>query len=413
MKKFIIILIYSIAYQIVHTQYLCKLFGYMGYSTHQLSLTEISWTALLIFLPLSVYPKDTLKEIVYTIFYFFLYIPILITFLNQYDNINDIIYNTFYISLGFLIIFYLSNKISNRSYKRRKPSKKKSLSIVLLIFIIVVIDAVLIVTFRNTFSFVGFANVYKQRKEASSNFNGIITYFLLWDTYFFGPLLLINGLVKRKRVYSLLGCISIIIVYGMSASKIAIFIPIGIIGIYYIVKKQKSIFNILGLGFSSIIVTFYIFSQSLYVLSAVVLMRTFGICGLLTYQYNEFFKTSPLTYYTHIGIVNLFSNNYYPYSQELGYVIASYFMDGSTANSNANFWATDGIAALGLYGVAVISIVMAVFLILVKSVENNHNRNILALMMVPFSFIVLNVGLFTSLISGGFIFLILYYLFFK
>ena len=52
-------------------------------------------------------------------------------------------------------------------------------------------------------------------------------------------------------------------------------------------------------------------------------MRTFGMGGLLTDQYDEFFRDNPKVYYSHIGFVNYLSKMY-PYSDTLGKVAVSY-----------------------------------------------------------------------------------------
>lgn len=160
--------------------------------------------------------------------------------------------------------------------------------------------------------------------------------------------------------------------------------------------------------FSAFMILLVMVSDKLVIIAAVILMRTFGITGLLTYQYNEFFKAHQYTFFSHINIVN-FITKAYPYKDELGFVVAgSYDQD---SNSNANFMATDGIASLGLPGIIIIGVIIGSYFLFSKAQLTKSNETLIGLMFVPFCFIILNVGFFTSLLSGGLLFMNIYYLF--
>jgi len=263
------------------------------------------------------------------------------------------------------------------------------------------------------YSVVSFDKVYDQR-DLLNNSSVISGYFILWISYLIGPLIFIIGLLNSSKKQIVYGFFSIVFIYGISASKISLFIPLVIYLVYYLYKKKPnlSITNTLGFSFSGLCLFFMAIAGNYFFISAIILMRTFGIAGLLTYQYNEFFKTHDKTYFSHINIVNAITGNY-TYKNSLGVEVAEYFVGDGTTNANANFIATDGIASFGLAGVIIVCIILGFYFAFTKSQISEKNQLLVGLLFIPFCFIVLNVGLFTSLLSGGFIFFNLYFIFFK
>lgn len=408
MTKIVLVILYALCYQIVHVYYLYEMFGYMGYMSYDVSIGEMLMTLLFVLLPLLVKPKEHgALDVCFTFFYLLLYVPIIVTMVNQYEHIAEVFYNQIFFVIGFLIIFFIPNVsiVKIRGVGIGEPGRKA------ILYICLAVTLFLLYNFRSSFSFVSFDSVYEHRSavEYSSWYVG---YLVLWNTYFLGPLLLVQGILNKKKIYVVVGMLSVIATYGMTSSKIALFIPAGTVSSYFLMAKGKSIFKFFSLGLSCLMLLLLSISEKFFMLSAVILMRTFGISGLLTYQYNEFFKNSPKTYLSHVNIVNFFTH-WYPYDDILGVVVSKYFDPTSETNANANFWATDGIAGFGLFGVILISIILGLYLALIKSIEDKSNKVLVGMMMTPFCFIVLNVSLFTAILSGGFLFIIFYYLVFR
>src|SRR5690606_22155438 len=107
-------------------------------------------------------------------------------------------------------------------------------------------------------------------------------------------------------------------------------------------------------------------------INSVLISRTIGNGGLLTFWYDDFFQNNPYTYYSHINFVNLISQSY-PYDRELGLLIGRAYWH-EKMNANANFWATDGIAAMGILGTFLANIIMAVILFLLDFVSKNKDK---------------------------------------
>ncbi len=69
-------------------------------------------------------------------------------------------------------------------------------------------------------------------------------------------------------------------------------------------------------------------------------------------------------------------------------------------NTNANFWASDGIAALGRIGVSIALVCVRMFAVL-DTVTGCHNRLFVVLCFLPIVATLGSVGVFQSVFSGG------------
>lgn len=432
MIKIIAVLIYCFVYQYVHINYLFKHFHYLGYNSEPISLEKAMLGIFFLLIPFFYYKKfkDSLFELLYVILYLLLYIPIVVTYLNHYESIWDFFVNIIYIVIGYFFIMqlapsdYIKGHINKNSLEVETDlvndghSIKEQKFLVVdeyslnnrtnkaLLFLNILISIILISIFKSTISFVSFSDVYDHRSSLVIS-SPIIGYLIMWNTYLISPLTLITGLVSKNKSLIIFGTLGSILVYGINASKIVLFIPILIICFFYIRNLTTDILKTMSFFFSGVMLLMVVLSQWFFMLSAVILMRTFGICGLLTYQYDEFFKVKEYTYFSHINFVN-FITGYYPYGNlSLGMVVSRFYDETSVANSNANFIATDGIASFGGIGSILICLLFALFLRLwYKASVNNYV--VMKFMLIPFSFIVLNVGLFTAALSGGFVFLIFF-----
>ena len=339
MKSLILILVYSFVYQFIHVNFLYKVFYYAGYIAEDFSLISLLQTLFFILIPLKLKKRvssDFFLEVLYTITYFLLYIPLMITFLNHYKGFWLIIDAQIPFLIGYLVLFGIPcfKKISVVKFNLNPPK------ISMLVFSVFLIVGYLYIVNKEIYGFVSFEDVYSQREKGISR-SIISGYFTLWLTYFFGPIIVSIGLANKSIVTIVIGIVSVIFVYGINASKIALFIPFLIIFFFLIKKSKQDVLDSVAVLFSAICIVTYLLPEQFNMISAVILMRTFGIPGLLTFQYLEFFKTNPQTYFSHINLINFFTDSY-PYKQDLGFVVSSFFFE-SDNNANANFWATDGV----------------------------------------------------------------------
>jgi hypothetical protein len=132
---------------------------------------------------------------------------------------------------------------------------------------------------------------------------------------------------------------------------------------------------------------------------ALVFMRTFGMVGALTGIYYEFFSRNEFTYFSHINFVQLFVE--YPYSMSIGEVVGDSL--GLDMNANANFIATDGIAAAGKPGVVIVGFIVAMILNTIDRAVPPANHRLLCIAFAPIAISLANSSVFATLLTGGLI----------
>jgi hypothetical protein len=142
--------------------------------------------------------------------------------------------------------------------------------------------------------------------------------------------------------------------------------------------------------------------------AAIVLNRTIGNGGQLTVAYYDFFSFYEKTGYSHVHGLSLITKPY-PYGDLIPGQVVGRFYWSPFANANANFWATDGIAAIGLPGVAIISVVTMLLFVAMNAVTQRHDRLFAILCFLPFVTTLLNQSLFSSFWSGGALFLMVFF----
>ena len=387
----------------LYDSYLSVNFEYMGYSNKVFNIYNVLAVLLLSVIPLFWrLKKEECYKIFFTFYYIILYIPIIVAFGFLYES-SVFLYRSFFIIVG----FYISISIMNSSWKvpiiKRARIYGTSLNLIWLIQLLMLL--VLFYFFRSEIDFVQFDKVYEKRGEMKYNFR-ILGYFVLWTTYFTAPLLIIYGLKRKLKGYIFLGCFASIFIYGITAAKIVFFIPLLILLVNYLYNRKIDIFDSINLIFGFAIFAGVYFSNFLGLLGPVLLQRTFGNSGLLTYQYAEFFEKHSFTYYSHVSVIGNVIG--YPFNKELGFMVFDYFnnSDLSTeSNSNASFIATDGYAAFGNLGVLIINFITGLYMKLSINQFSSSQKEIAGFMFVPFMFMLSNVSFFTCVISGGWIFL--------
>jgi len=125
----------------------------------------------------------------------------------------------------------------------------------------------------------------------------------------------------------------------------------------------------------------------------------------MTAWYFNFFQSNPHTFYSHVRGVNWFVH--FPYERTAALEIGSVFMGGNDADPTAHFWAIDGIGALGLPGVLLISAFCALVFWALDSAAQKHDPRLAALVTCYAAYNIANISVFTSLYSGGLAILIL------
>ena len=399
--------LYSLLFYYGYIHYLNHYFAYAGFDLVKDRIENGTFeviTLLICIVPLFSYRSRHLaiSNFLSVFVYYILYVPIIITFfLGLEETMGNIIGLEILFMLGMSLLFFASRFHLNVI---TFPSKLDLFKVILVLSILC--SLYIAFTYRNNLKLVSFDKVYDQRFANEDLGSGVITRYLsTWLSKFMLPICLAFGLFSKKRVYFIVGTIGCIIIYMATASKSQILLPIITFLLYRLLKNKSlnHVFVLLGLSISFLLVIGL--AQDFNFFNSILWSRTIGFGGMLTMKYHDFFLTHPITYYSHINLVNGISNMY-PYHKDIGQVVGSFYWS-EKMNANANFWATDGFAALGSVGIIFSSIIMFFILVIFNSISKKYNSLFLLLILLPCIMSFLNTSVFSSLWSGGAIFIFL------
>lgn len=410
-RKSLFILLYIFIYQFIHVNYLSVTWDYIGYKNYGLDFLQVVLTFFFSLLPIYFYTGiNKISSYFSIIIYLLAYVPIIITL--SYNNtkelgIAEVSSYQLILSLS-MIIFFSIDKIKTIRWNRKR------IKIPLFWFHIIAgsMTLYLLVFFAGNMRFVGLTDVYELRFANSDMSNSISGYFIMWCTYFIYPIYFCIGLISKKNIYLVIGILGHIIIYMIMGAKASLIMPIVITSFYYSITKSRrfTFLQIVSGGLIILSMVLFLSRDITFDISSIFLMRTLGMPGVLFSDYLAFFSKNPVTHYSHINIINAFTRQY-PYGDSsLGQVIGNY--NSTNANANANFWATDGVAADGLLGIVIITIIMFFFLLWINNLFYNKKSIFYVLVFTGTIFSLLNVSFFTTLFSGGLLFLVITLMFF-
>ena len=269
------------------------------------------------------------------------------------------------------------------------------------------------------FRLVTFGEIYQQLRFSGQELaTGTgVGYAIMWLSGAFAPLLMSWALTNRRFHWFFAGAAIQVMLYSTAGLK-SILLSIMVMPVIFVLMRWGRIpFGLklvwlTVLGFVALNAANHLIgelSQSHLMLSALVFMRTFGLSGLSTAQYHDFFSEHPLTHYSHVTGISLFVD--YPYAQALGREVGFFYSQNPDLNSNAHLWCMDGLAGLGLPGILLISLLCAAVFWLLDIAADGHDITFSATAVNFAALNLSNVSLFTSLLSGGLIFSILMFYF--
>lgn len=399
-------ILYIIVYYYAYTEFLYPIFEYAGFEFYDKSLDQYMLIFLLCFIPSLFYREGKISSFIALFIYIILYIPIIFAFSftpQEIDTRNYLLQFIFF--MGMISFFYVAkiptkNELTLTSILFRPD---------IILFFSVLFSVVTLVVYRNNLKFASFEDVYDLREQNSAiaSGNAFLAYINVWLTNFYMPYCLAYGIINKKRLFIYCGLAIAMILYVSSGAKIAILFPLVYLFFIFLAKRNiiEKFYPFIVYSLAFFIVLFLILlsvypeNTNIFWVNSVVLARTLGNGGLLTYWYDLFFQNNPYTYYSHINFVNLLTGAY-PYDRELGLVIGGAFWDPKL-NANANFWATDGIAAAGILGCILANLLMLLVLRILDVVSYKKNKLFVILLFLPFISMFLNTSIFTALLSGG------------
>jgi hypothetical protein len=264
---------------------------------------------------------------------------------------------------------------------------------------------VLVLTYRENMRLVSFDDIYDLRYEASDIKPGaLVEYLISWLSYCFLPFYFTRGILRRNLADIGFGLLGSVLLYAATGAKTAILMPAIIYGLNLLFGSGKDfLFRLVTV----LTVTTFLFVQllpdegALIYMKSILLVRVLAVGGWTMAVYYDYFSNNGFTYYTHIGPVNALTSAY-PYGEySLGQLIGLQYSGTALANFNANFWASDGFAALGLLGVPVVTGALCAVFFAINRVARGYSPRFVVLWLSGFWLALLNVPLSVALLSGG------------
>lgn len=407
-------LVYAAIYVQCYVWILNYYFDYAGFALYPRDTMFLTLAYVIAVLPTFCYRGwRTISSVISVFVYALLYIPIILSFaLGSSRSIAEVVL----IQLTFMFcmcLLFLADSIvvKNPLYLQTRWELVRPLLAVTIAFTLY-----MLVVYRGNLHFVSFGPaIYEQRSANAELGAGILARYLSsWLSTVCVPLCLAYGLVGRNYKYFAAGSVACVTLYMASASKVVILLPLVYIGFYVVFSSGRvrvfypTLVSALSLILAALLKVTTLGSMT-FLISSLLLYRTIGNGGQLAVAYYDFFSFYPSTDYSHVMGLSLLTHPY-PYGADgIGQVIGKFYWNADV-NANASFWATDGIAAMGLFGVAIISVFCAFVFILMNSLTRAYDKRFVALCFIPFIMTLLNASLFSSLWSGGAIFLLLYFL---
>jgi hypothetical protein len=260
-------------------------------------------------------------------------------------------------------------------------------------------------------NFVSLSDVYTVRSEYNKildNTNVYISYAVDWQAYILNPLLIILGLISRRKLVVVMGAIGQLVIYSFTGFR-GVFFSTGVLFLLLILCRSFARFGIrmlLSLTAAMAGATaLYLWSGSLF-LGSLIIERLTGLPGLLTGFYFSFFAHHPKMMLSHSILRSIVGN---PYESVPPIIIGNVYFRG--ADANANFWA-DAFANFGIWGVFSFTAILAVVFWFYDSITVETDLRLSALMLAMPAFSLANGGLLTCLLMHGlgFACLVMYYL---
>jgi hypothetical protein len=392
--------LYACVYAVGYVTFVHRNYDYAGFNLVEPFRVGVLLAAVgLAMAPLTAYRgARAISSVVAAIIYYILYVPIIMTFAlasEAPDYAVVLIEVNFAAGMTLLFLVDRFRLVLPRAIKLRlAPSL---LTLMLALAGCVYIYAL----YRGNLRFASYDEVYEQRfANAALGASVVASYLSAWFANAVLPVCLAYGTVQRRWLPFLAGSAGCLMVYMATAAKSVLLFPVMSVGLALVLNPQRVARAFEWLGLSLVLVMVASLPLGMNSFNALFWMRTVGNSGSLTLHYFNFFAEHPKTYFTHINVINKLTG-LYPYGDDIvGQVVGRYYWTDETC-ANASFWATDGIAALGLPGILVSSLLLAGILAVLNALVTRANILFALIALIPFISSLLNTSLFSSMWTGG------------
>lgn len=247
-----------------------------------------------------------------------------------------------------------------------------------------------------------FTAVYEFRSENSELADvGIFAYINIWSYKVFSVFLLTYAIWKKNKNAVLALLILQIFFFAVSAHKSVAFFPILVFAIWFYFRNNNSAIA-LPITFGITI----LFAYAMYefydaqFFASIMIRRIFFVPAATTYDYFEFFVSSPHIYWAD-SVLSPFID--YNYSLPLSFIIGDFLLSPEMGANNG--FISRGYAHAGLVGVGIYILMLWILLKFIDSITQSGVPLWvgLAVTAIPIRTVLLSSDLFTTLVSHGFL----------
>jgi len=275
---------------------------------------------------------------------------------------------------------------------------------------------VLAVLAVNRVHLIGFKGIGAARSNYAQHvrvFGPLFGYLDAWCGLALIPFLFAERLEQRKIAACLVLAGLCVLLFLVSGRKTVLLSPLVVLGAYFALKRGWKPPTLL-LVFSGLLLPPFLLGafglkgpRLLYL--NVVNFRVFAVPQILVPQYYAYYLGHGFTRFRHINLVNRLFFHGAAFEQPWAAIARFYYHKTFTAD--AVFYATDGLAAMGILGIPCVTAVLILVFWVFDSLRSRHSKFLALPAMLPFLFSLFNNSLFTTLLSGGgFALMLLFYL---
>jgi len=380
-------------------------FKYLGLVYHPapLEFRFVSWIVAL--LPL-VWVKSKIErpsQCAYWLLYITVYVPsIIMPYLVLNQEPTPILGLTLGMFAAFLILWTFCNLPSlNVPPLRLRPATFYTLIFTFCVLTVLGVFAI----YGVKLSPPSLADIYDVRSEfktTAETSNPIGGYLVQWLIYSVAPLLFSFGLAYRKRTLVLLSFLAMWVIYCTLGSKTSFLLLPLAFAIIKVVGTDGRNFGLKMLGAATLVllVTMTIDSFSgTKMVTGIISMRMLHVPGILSAYYFDFFSHNP-TLGLSESFLKYFVRN--PYGVRTPNLMGFEYFGDSNIFSNVHVWG-EAFGNFGYAGIFVFTVILGSLFWLYDSLTLHIDGRVPFFLFVIQSFGFANSGLFTTLLTGGFL----------
>lgn len=397
-------LIYAAIFHYSYIRFVYPVFEYASYLYFTPSVTCLLLTYLLVAAPVVAY-RASLAPAAYgaALIFSLCYVPAqLILLFNWQRSDGELALVQASVAASMAILLRASAFGGNAAVAPVRANRHLSALLGVLTAVSVV---VFVLNYRQHMRLVSFEDVYDLRFESTDIDKGtFVNYLTTWLSYCFLPFYFARGVLRKTPIDIGIGLVGSLLIYAAMGSKAAILMGFIIYGLHLLFGSGKNfLFRLLvALSVGVILIVSLLPDEGpLLWVKSILLLRVLGTSGWTMSTYYDYFTTNGFTFYTHIGPINAMTGAY-PYGEySLGQVIGLRYSGSAEANFNANFWASDAFAALGIAGVPVVTAILCAVFFTINRSAKGYSTQFVVLWLSGFWLALLNLPLSVALLSGG------------